>query len=53
MNTPFNLRIAYLINGYIRNRLTIAEDEEPDEWFSRTYINQQIFEEMTVGILTK
>ena len=46
----FDPRIAYLINGYIRDRLTISEHEELDEWVSRTFINQQIFEELTEGI---
>ena len=50
MDSTFDLHIAYLINGYIRDRLTISEHEELDEWVSRTFVNQQIFEELTEGI---
>jgi hypothetical protein len=53
MSAPFNLRIAYLINGYIRDRLTIAEHEELDEWVSQTLGNQKIFEELTVGFFVE
>jgi len=45
----FNLRIAYLINGYIRDRLTIAEHDELDDWVCQNLDNQQIFEELTEG----
>ncbi len=44
MDSTFNLRIAYLINGFIRDRLTIAEHEELDEWVCQSFINQQSFE---------
>ncbi len=50
MDSTFNLRIAYLINGFIRDRLTIAEHEELDEWVCQSFINQQIFEVLTEEI---
>ena len=50
MDSTFNLRIAYLINGFIRDRLTISEHEELDEWVCLSFINQQIFEVLTEKI---
>ncbi len=50
MDTPFNLRIAWLINGFIRDRLTISEHEELDEWVCQNIENQQIFEVLTEEI---
>jgi len=46
----FNKRIAYLINGFIRNRLTIAEHDEMDEWVSYSMTNQEVFEELIEGL---
>jgi transmembrane sensor len=40
-------RIAFLINGYIRNTLTVPEHHELDEWVSSSMKNQQLFEELT------
>jgi transmembrane sensor len=40
-------RIAFLINGYIRNKLTVPEHHELDEWVSSSMENQQLFEELT------
>jgi transmembrane sensor len=40
-------RIAFLINGSIRNKLTVAEHHELDEWVSSSMENQQLFEELT------
>jgi hypothetical protein len=42
MDSPFNLGIAWLINGYIRYRLTISEHEELGEWVCRSHNNQRI-----------
>jgi transmembrane sensor len=40
-------RIAFLINGYIRNKLTAPEHHELDEWVSFSMENQKLFEELT------
>ncbi|HEY4936853.1 MAG TPA: hypothetical protein VII44_09750, partial [Puia sp.] len=40
-------RVAYLINGYIRNKLTVSEQLELDEWVSFSMENQQLFEKLT------
>ncbi|MDP9040975.1 MAG: FecR domain-containing protein [Bacteroidota bacterium] len=40
-------RIAYLINGYMRDKLTASEHEELDEWVAASMRNQQLFEELT------
>jgi transmembrane sensor len=40
-------RIAYLINGYIRKKLTVSEHQELDDWVSDNMKNQQLFEELT------
>src|SRR5450432_2794401 len=40
-------RIAYLINGYIRKKLTVSEHKELDEWVSASMKNQELFEELT------
>ena len=40
-------RIAYLIDGYNQERLTVAEHDELDEWVAANDLNLQIFEEMT------
>jgi transmembrane sensor len=40
-------RIAFLINGYIRNKLTVSEHRELDEWVSSSMENQKLFEELT------
>ena len=40
-------RIAYLINGYIRKKLTVSEHRELDNWVSDNMKNQQLFEELT------
>jgi len=40
-------RIAYLINGYIRKKLTVSEHRELDDWVSENMNNQQLFEELT------
>jgi hypothetical protein len=45
------IRIAYLINGFIRHNLTIAENDELDEWVSANMTNQRIFENMTEGLM--
>lgn len=45
------IRIAYLINGYIRHNLTVTENNELDEWVCVSMKNQQIFEAMTEGLM--
>src|ERR1700722_13442676 len=40
-------RIAYLINGYIVNKLSVPEHHELDEWVSSNMENQKLFEELT------
>src|SRR5580692_3729533 len=40
-------RIAYLINGYIRENLTVSEQQELDDWVTANMKNQQLFEELT------
>jgi transmembrane sensor len=40
-------RIAYLINGYIMNKLSVPEHHELDEWVSSSMENQKLFEELT------
>jgi hypothetical protein len=45
------IRTAYLINGFIRHNLTIAENDELDEWVSVNMTNQRIFENMTEGLM--
>ncbi len=40
-------RIAYLINGYNLDNLTIPEHQELDEWVTSDIKNQQLFEELT------
>ncbi len=44
MDSNFNLRAAWLINGYICDRLTISEHKALDEWVSADFNNQRIFE---------
>jgi hypothetical protein len=43
----FDKRVAYLINGWIRERLTETEHDKLDNWVSHSRANQQIFEELT------
>ena len=40
-------RIAYLIDGFLRNRLTDIESEELDAWIESTPENMRLFEELT------
>ncbi|HEV3224165.1 MAG TPA: FecR domain-containing protein [Puia sp.] len=40
-------RIAYLINGYNLDNLTVSEHQELDDWVTASMRNQQLFEELT------
>jgi transmembrane sensor len=40
-------RIAYLINGYNLDNLTVSEHEELDDWVTASMRNQQLFEDLT------
>jgi transmembrane sensor len=40
-------RIAYLIAGYIRKTLTVAEHDELDAWVEESDENMKLFEELT------
>lgn len=40
-------RIAYLIAGYIRNTLNIAEHKELDDWVNESDRNMKLFEDLT------
>lgn len=40
-------RVAYLITGYIRKTLTVAEQDELDKWIEARDANMQLFEELT------
>jgi ferric-dicitrate binding protein FerR (iron transport regulator) len=40
-------RIAYLVAGYIANTLTVAEQEELDEWVGASDENMELFAELT------
>ncbi len=54
-------RIAYLINGYNLDNLTVSEHKELDDWVTASMRNQQLFEELTdpanlkkwVGVMEK
>ncbi len=35
-------RVAYLINGYIRNKLSVPEHQELDDWVSSSMENQKL-----------
>ena len=39
-------RIAYLVAGFIRQRLTDKEHDELDEWITASDANQELFEEL-------
>jgi ferric-dicitrate binding protein FerR (iron transport regulator) len=43
--TPY--RIAYLIAGYIRNTLSVQEQDELDNWVNETDENLRLFEDLT------
>jgi transmembrane sensor len=42
-------RIAYLVHGFLKDKLTDAERDELDEWIEATPENMKLFEELTDG----
>lgn len=40
-------RVAYLLSGYIQQKLTEAEEVELDDWVGESMANQRLFEELT------
>jgi hypothetical protein len=40
-------RIAHLLTGYMRNNLSISEQDELDEWVGASDKNMHLFEELT------
>jgi hypothetical protein len=45
------IRTAYLLNGYIRHKLTRSEHKELDDWVTENMVNQRVFEVMTDGLM--